>query len=55
MEYSGKMKKSFDEIYFTQTDFRNIPEEAKKFGLVDSVVESRKEMTNLPDKTSVIP
>jgi ATP-dependent Clp protease, protease subunit len=30
------------------------PEEAKKFGLVDSVVESRKEMTNLPDKTSVI-
>ena len=31
------------------------PEEAKKFGLVDSVVESRKQMTNLPDKTSVIP
>jgi ATP-dependent Clp protease, protease subunit len=30
------------------------PEEAKKFGLVDSVVESRKEMTNLPDKTSVV-
>jgi hypothetical protein len=23
MEYSGKMKKSFDEIFFTQTDFRN--------------------------------
>jgi ATP-dependent Clp protease protease subunit len=30
------------------------PEEAKKFGLVDSVVESRKELTNMPDKTSVI-
>ncbi len=30
------------------------PDEAKAFGLVDSVVESRKEMTNLPDKTSVI-
>ncbi len=31
------------------------PEEAKAFGLVDSVVESRKQMTNLPDKTSVVP
>src|SRR5687768_6780968 len=31
MEYSGKMKQSFDEIFFTQTDFRNITEEAKKF------------------------
>ena len=31
------------------------PEEAKKFGLVDSVVESRKEMTNMPEKTSVVP
>jgi ATP-dependent Clp protease, protease subunit len=31
------------------------PEEAKTFGLVDSVVESRKEMTNLPEKTSVVP
>ena len=30
------------------------PEEAKKFGLVDSVVESRKELTNMPDKTSVV-
>ena len=30
------------------------PDEAKKFGLVDSVVESRKELPNLPDKTSVI-
>lgn len=30
------------------------PEEAKKFGLVDSVVESRKEIPQLPDKTSVI-
>jgi ATP-dependent Clp protease protease subunit len=30
------------------------PDEAKKFGLVDSVVESRKELTNMPDKTSVI-
>ena len=31
------------------------PEDAKAFGLVDSVVESRKQMTNLPDKTSVVP
>jgi len=31
------------------------PDEAKAFGLVDSVVESRKQMTNLPDKTSVVP
>ena len=31
------------------------PEEAKKFGLVDEVVASRKELPNLPDKTSVIP
>ena len=31
MEYSGEMKKSFDEIFFTQTDFRNIPEDAKEF------------------------
>ncbi len=30
------------------------PEEAKKFGLVDEVVASRKEMPNLPDKTSVV-
>ncbi len=30
-------------------------EEAKKFGLVDEVVQSRKEMTNLPERTSVIP
>jgi ATP-dependent Clp protease protease subunit len=30
------------------------PEEAKAFGLVDAVVESRKEMTNLPDRTSVV-
>jgi len=29
-EYTGQMKQSFDEIFFTQTDFRNIPEEAKK-------------------------
>ena len=29
-EYSGKMKQSFDEIFFTQTEFRKIPEEAKK-------------------------
>ena len=29
-------------------------EEAKAFGLVDEVVVSRKEMTNLPDRTSVI-
>ena len=31
MEYSGEMKKSFDDIFFTQTDFRKIPEEAKTF------------------------
>ena len=30
------------------------PEEAKAFGIVDAVVESRKEMTNLPDRTSVV-
>jgi ATP-dependent Clp protease protease subunit len=30
------------------------PEEAKEFGLVDEVVKSRKELTNLPDHTSVI-
>ena len=29
-------------------------EEAKAFGLVDEVVTSRKEMTNLPDKSSVV-
>jgi ATP-dependent Clp protease, protease subunit len=31
------------------------PEEAKEFGLVDEVVKSRKELTNLPEHTSVIP
>jgi ATP-dependent Clp protease protease subunit len=30
------------------------PEEAKAFGIVDEVVVSRKEMTNLPDRTSVV-
>src|SRR5215213_121462 len=30
------------------------PTEAKAFGLVDEVVASRKEMTNLPDRTSVV-
>ncbi len=30
------------------------PDEAKAFGLVDEVVKSRKEMTNLPDRTSAI-
>jgi ATP-dependent Clp protease protease subunit len=30
------------------------PEEAKAFGLVDEVVKSRKELANLPDRTSVI-
>jgi signal transduction histidine kinase len=30
IEISGKMKKSFDEIFFTQTEFRNIPEKAKE-------------------------
>src|SRR6187431_588355 len=29
-EYTGKMKQSFDEIFFTHTEFRNVPEEAKK-------------------------
>lgn len=29
-------------------------EEAKQFGLVDDVVQSRKEVSNLPDKTSVV-
>ncbi|HZI54396.1 MAG TPA: hypothetical protein VFD56_11855, partial [Chitinophagaceae bacterium] len=31
MEYSGETKKSFDDIFFTQTDFKKIPEEAKAF------------------------
>ena len=31
------------------------PEEAKAFGLVDEVVASRKELANLPERTSVIP
>src|SRR5881396_896987 len=31
------------------------PEEAKKFGLVDEVVASRKEVPGLPDKSSVVP
>ena len=30
------------------------PNEAKAFGLVDEVVASRKEITNLPDRTSVV-
>ena len=30
------------------------PIEAKAFGLVDEVVASRKELTNLPDRTSVV-
>lgn len=30
------------------------PDEAKAFGLVDEVVASRKEITNLPDRTSVV-
>jgi len=30
------------------------PEEAKAFGLVDEVVKSRKELANLPDRTSVV-
>ena len=29
-EYTGKEKKKFDKIFFTQTDFRNIPEQAKQ-------------------------
>ena len=29
-EYTGQMKQSFDELFFTKTEFRNIPEEAKK-------------------------
>jgi len=28
-EYTGQMKQSFDDIFFTQTEFRNVPEEAK--------------------------
>ena len=31
------------------------PEEAKAFGLVDEVVQSRKELPNLPERTSAIP
>jgi signal transduction histidine kinase len=31
IEYSGKTKQRFDEIFFTQTDFKNIPENAQKF------------------------
>ena len=30
-EYTGKEKKKFDKIFFTQTDFRNVPEPAKQF------------------------
>ena len=29
-EYTGKMKQRFDKIFFTQTEFRNVPEDAKK-------------------------
>ncbi|MBK8518544.1 MAG: nuclear transport factor 2 family protein [Saprospiraceae bacterium] len=29
-EYSGNEKKSFDKIFFTKTDFKNVPEDAKK-------------------------
>ena len=29
-EYSGKEKKSFDKLFFTQTEFRNVPEQAKQ-------------------------
>ena len=29
-EYTGQMKRSFDKIFFTQTEFRNVPEDAKK-------------------------
>ena len=30
MEYSGEAKRRFDEIFFTQTDFKNVPEQAKQ-------------------------
>ncbi len=30
-EYTGKEKEKFDKIFFTQTDFRNVPEPAKQF------------------------
>ena len=29
-EYAGKTKQSFDKIFFTQTEFRNVPADAKK-------------------------
>ncbi len=29
-EYAGKMKKDFDAIFFSATDFRNIPDDAKR-------------------------
>jgi hypothetical protein len=29
-EYTGKMKKDFDAIFFSATDFRNIPDDAKR-------------------------
>jgi signal transduction histidine kinase len=29
-EYTGKMKKDFDKIFFSATDFRNIPDDAKR-------------------------
>lgn len=29
-EYEGEMKKQFDEIFFSATDFRNVPDDAKK-------------------------
>ena len=38
-EYTGQMKQSFDEIFFAQTDFRNIPEEAKRLMIgLESVI-----------------
>ena len=30
-EYSGKEKKSFDKMFFSKTDFKNVPEQAKQF------------------------
>ncbi len=30
-EYAGKEKKSFDKMFFTKTDFKKVPEQAKQF------------------------
>ena len=67
VKYMLKLKQRFNEILSRHTgqpveivdkacdrDNFMTPNEAKAFGLVDDVVVSRKEITNLPDRTSVV-